>query len=321
MRRFFKHFSLLSCIIVLSCKLQGQISSPIGGLAGGPMRMGFGARGIAIGNALTAVTDGKLDAYYNPAVLPFVSSPTFNVSYCVLSLDRKLNFLSYSNRIKPSAGISLSLINSGVGNIDGRNYDGLHTQDYITSENSFMLSFALNPAPTFSVGITAKILYYSLLEDIKSTTASLDFGTLIFLPYNFTLGIVIQDIGAKYKWDTSKRYGLLGNITEDRFPLRKRIGLSWKQKGFPLLASGEFEYIGSSSFIRLGSEYEIINGLHLRGGIDQIAINSDVSAKPAIGFSFEKNFTTWAPSIQYAFVFEPYSPSGINVITISIVLK
>ena len=38
------------------------------GLAGAPMRMGFGARGMAMGNAMTAVTSGDVQSYYNPAL-------------------------------------------------------------------------------------------------------------------------------------------------------------------------------------------------------------------------------------------------------------
>lgn len=297
---------------------QQQSSSSIGGLAGAPMRMGFGARGIAMGNAMTAVINGDIQAYYNPAALPFESTPTAIAAYGVLSLDRGLNYLSYTQSLKPNAGISLSLINAGVGNIDGRDEDGVHTQTYSTSENSFMFSFGLQPVPKFSLGITLKVLYYNFVEGMKSTTAALDIGVLYLLTDEFTLGAVVQDINAKYTWDTSPLYGIDGNSGMERFPLRKRIGISWSPLKYSFLVSGEFEAIGSAEFFRIGSELEVYDGIHIRGGIDQIALNADMPAKPSVGISIQTKLSTWTPAFQYAYVFEPYSPSGIHILSFSL---
>jgi hypothetical protein len=297
---------------------QMQGSSSIGGLAGAPMRMGFGARGIAMGNAMTAVISGDVQSYYNPAAVPFESEPTAIASYGVLSLDRKLNYLSYTKSLKPNAGFSLSIINAGVGNIDGRDRDGMHTETFSTSENAFFLSFGIRPAASFSAGVTAKILYYSLFEGIKSTTAGIDIGVLYLLSQEVVLGIAVQDITAKYKWDTSKLYGQLGNSSSDYFPLRKRIGISWMPNDYPLIVSGEFESIGSALFARAGSEIEVFEGVHLRGGIDQIAMNADLPAKPSLGISLQTKVANWTPSFEYAYVFEPYSPSGIHILSLAL---
>jgi hypothetical protein len=297
---------------------QLQSSSSDAGLAGAPMRMGFGARGMSMGNAMTAVISGDLQSYYNPAVVPFQSEPTAVATYGILSFDRKLNFLSYTKSLHPNAGFSLSIINAGVGNIDGRDNDGIHTETYSTSENAFLLSFGIKPVSSFSFGITAKILYYYLFEGVKSTTASVDAGFIYLITDELTLGAVIQDINAKYKWDTSQLYGQLGNTSTELFPLRKRIGLSWMPKKYPLIVSGEFESIGSALFVRAGSELEVYEGVHVRGGIDQIAIKADLPAKPSLGISFQTKVASWTPTFQYAYIIEPYSPSGIHVLSLAL---
>ena len=300
-----KTYRYIIAIVFLSLNLwtitfsQLQSGSSIGGLAGAAMRMGFGARGIAMGNAMTAVISGDLQAYYNPALPPFGSVPTVVAAYSVLSLDRKLNYLSYTKSVKPNAGISLSIINAGVGNIDGRDRNGIHTETYSTSENAFALTFALRPDSRFTVGVTAKILYFVLFEGIKSsTTAAIDFGAIYLLSQEITLGAVVQDISAKYKWDTSPLYGIYGNSSVDYFPLRKRIGLSWAPIAYSLTLSGEFEAIGSATFIRVGSEVEMFDGIHLRGGIDQIALNADLPAKPALGLSVQTKLSSWIALIS-----------------------
>jgi hypothetical protein len=298
-----------------------QSSNSIGGLAGAPMRMGFGARGMAMGNAISAIISGDVQSYYNPALVPFESVPTIVAAYGLLSLDRRLNYLSYTKSFKPNAGLSLSIINAGVGNIDGRDRDGIHTETYSTSENAFMFTFGLKPHPRFALGVTAKVYYFLLFEGMKSTTAAVDLGALYLLSDEITIGGVIQDINGKYKWDTAQLYGKLGNSSIDKFPLRKRLGLSWTLSEYSLILSGEFEAIGSATFVRAGSEIELFSDFSLRGGIDQIALNTDIPAKPALGFSFQTELASWTPSFQYAYVFEPYSPGGIHIFSLSVRFK
>lgn len=309
---------LISCSMSINALSQLQSSSSDGGLAGAPIRMGFGARGIAMGNAMTAVISGDVQSYYNPALVPFESEPIVIAAYGALSLDRNLNFLSYTKSLKPNAGFSLSIINAGVGNIDGRDADGIHTETYSTSENDFMFSFGLKPTSEFAIGVTVEILYYSLFSGIKSTTAAVNVGTIYLLSQEFALGAVVQDIGAKYKWDTSQLYGELGNSSTDYYPLRKRIGLSWMPKNYPIILSGEFESIGSALYVRAGSEIEVYDGVHIRGGIDQIAMNADLPVKPSLGISLQTKVANWTPSFDYAYVFEPYSPSGIHILSLAL---
>ena len=40
-------------------------------------RIGFGARGIGFGNALSSITEGQLVSYYNPAITPFQENNSF----------------------------------------------------------------------------------------------------------------------------------------------------------------------------------------------------------------------------------------------------
>jgi hypothetical protein len=300
---------------------QSQNYSSVGSSAGAPFRMGFGARGIALGNALSAVRQGDLLGYYNPAVIPFQFEPTLVASYSILSLDRHLNFLSYTRSLKPNAGLSLSLINAGVGNIDGRNRDGLKTETLNTSENVFSLSFGLHPSANFSMGVSAKILYYLLYEDMKSTSVAIDFGMLYLLTQEVTLAAVVQDINAKYNWNSTNLYGLQGNDFSDKFPLRYRIGITYTPIWFRGLISGEYEYVGTDKILRFGSEIEVINSFFIRFGIDQIAFNSDLSPIPSFGFEFDVPISTWNTSFHYTYVIEPFSPSGFHIISFSLRFK
>jgi hypothetical protein len=321
MRQLIKQFVVI--IIVLNLvpvqDLHGSDgSSDIGGLAGAPFRLGFGARGIGMGNAMTSVTFDNVSSYYNPALLPYQSLPNMLLSYGNLSLDRKLNFASYTQHLNPDAGVSVGLINAGVSNIDGRDNDGQPTETYSTSENQFFFSFGLLPAKNISFGVTAKVLYYNLYSNVKSTTFGMDFGVLYSISSEFNLGIVMQDVLSKYKWDTSKLYGESGSSYVDNFPSRKRLGISYTSRELGLIASFEVELIGSARYARLGTELELFSGLQIRGGIDQISFARDVSSKPSVGFSVQTQVSSWNPRIDYAFVFEPYISAGMHYLTLSL---
>lgn len=321
MKIYFRYIILFVLFLLLRSGLtlaQLEDNSSSDHLPGAPFRMGFGARGMAMGNAMTSIIQGDIQAYYNPALVPFQSTPTGVAAYGVLSLDRRLNFLSYTQSLKPNAGLSLSIINSGVSDIDGRDRDGNHTDMLSTSENSFMFSFGLRPVPKFSFGVTIKVFYYNLFENMKSTTASFDLGTLYLLNDEITLAAVIQDINAKYKWDSSPLYGINGNSSIERFPLRKRIGISWSPVQYSGIVSGEFELIGSASFFRLGTEFKIYEGVNIRGGIDEIALNTNIPAKPSLGIALQRKISNWTPTFHYTYVFEPYSPSGIHILSFSL---
>src|ERR1041385_9240477 len=139
-------FSLLG---IVACA--GLSRAQIAGSAGSFARMGSGARGMGMGNAMTAVNFGDLQTYYNPALAAFSDSRTAGATFGLLSLDRYLNFVSYVQPIHPTAGISFGIINAGVRNIDGRDADGEKTGDLSTFENQFFLAFANRVADRLSL--------------------------------------------------------------------------------------------------------------------------------------------------------------------------
>ena len=166
-----------------------EINSKVGAFS----RMGFGARGIGMGNAMSAVTTGNLVSYYNPALPPFQEYNSFQSGYSFLSLDRSLNFLSFTRKFdfyskvnsqdkepRATAGLSFGIINSGVSGIDGRDNNGLQTGELSTSENQVFLGVSNKFSKKLSLGIAVKFYYYKLYEEITTNGIGLDIGALEF---------------------------------------------------------------------------------------------------------------------------------------------
>ena len=297
-------------------------------------RIGFGARGIGMGNVMSSITEGQLVSYYNPAITPFQESNSFQAGYSFLSLDRSLNFLSFTRKFdfysskdtvaetrKPrtTAGLSIGIINSGVGEIDGRDNNGLPTGELSTSENQFFIGLAARVSEKFSLGVSVKFFYYKLYEEITTNSLGFDIGALYRVNDNFNVSLVIADINSKYKWDTSPIYEQEGIISEDKFPNLRKIGVSYRNKQLGLLGAIEFENSDvKSNILRAGVEYNIYDQLYIRGGLDQLNLNNtDWPVRPSLGFSYFKAFSSFVVGVDYAFQIEQYSSSDRHVVSVN----
>jgi hypothetical protein len=302
--------------------------------AGAFSRIGFGARGKALGNSISAVTNGDIDIYYNPALSVFQKGNSLHTAYSFLSMDRTLNFISFTRRfelgksldssvtkrIRPTAGLSFGIINSGVANIEERDNQGFQTGNLSVSENQFFLNLALKLSKKISVGFNAKFYYAKLYKDMTSTTLGFDFGMLYSVNDNLNLALVIKDLNSKYKWDSAKIYGLDGITKEEKFPQLNKLGASYFFREFNLLISGEFESSSlGTKVLKLGGEYYIFDGLTIRAGLDYLNINNfDVPLRPAFGFEYSYLLGSFLFGFNYAYNFEPYSEFDQHIIGINL---
>jgi hypothetical protein len=327
-----KIFSIV-CVFAASVAAQSQVSD-ISSMPGAFSRMGFGARGMGMGNAMSAVTDGNLVSYYNPALVPFQEGNSFQTSYSILSLDRSLNFLSFTRKFnigkkenpdgttspRSVTGISIGLINAGVSKIDGRDNEGRATGDLSTSENQFFIALATRFSEKLSIGVSFKFYHYSLYQDISASSIGFDLGAIYLINPSLSVSLMIADINAKYQWDTGNLYGTSGMTTTNKFPLLKKIGVAYKFDDPKLITSLELESSnGQTNFLRGGAEYNIYHDLYLRAGFDKYNLsNKDFPVRPSFGFSYFYLLNKIKFGIDYAFVVEPYSANDSHIVGINI---
>ena len=292
----------------------------LGGTAGAFSRLGFGARGMGMGNAQTAVTTGDLVSYYNPAAMPFSQYRHVSASYSFLTLDRSLNFLSYSQPLK-QAGISAGIINSGVSEIDGRDSDGEPTGPLKTGENQVFLGFSILFKPGFALGLNVKYYINHLYTDATATKIGLDLGLLVPINESLTLGATVRDLNSEYIWDTSKLYSDQRGRVTDKFPKLYTIGAAYKLIDSLVLIALDVEASDRKTLVaRVGAEVPLLPELTLRAGVDRIDLKEKGNGvRPAFGFTARKSFGAWIPALNYGFILEPFTSSGIHIISLSTV--
>lgn len=311
-------------------------------------RMGFGARGVAMGNALTADAMGDGSPYYNPALAPFASGQNLEASAALLSLDRELQFLQFATPIQPSAGVAVGLIHAGVSNIDGRDNSGYHTRTYSTDEFAFFLAFGTHLSDRIAAGVGLQLFRSDLIDELEPVhSIGIDVGVTAAVTDRFRVALAVDDLLARYSWDTSDLYGAAGRSTSDRFPVRLRLGasyllldgrmqvlaeyesrfsdLEYRQRGVELVGATPRETAISRRAVvydagmRFGAEYRMMNVLTVRGGIDRLGgVVSGTS--PAAGFMIEQPVGPLAVRGEYAFMLEPHDTGAIHLITLRIFL-
>ena len=317
---FTSSFRTAAVLLCTAATLASTAVAQIGGEPGAFSRLGFGARGMAMGNAMSAVATGDVVSYYNPALAPAATYRTATASFGILSLDRSLNFVSFTLPLRPKAGISIGLINAGVSNIDGRDSDGKQTGALRTSENQVFLGFGVRASEDLQLGIGLKLLYYHLYTDIASTTVGIDAGALYRAGNGVTLALTLRDINSRYKWDTSTLFGQSGQTTEDKFPMLVTAAASYMLPDSIGLIAVEIERSSSSTLIaRAGAEVPLVPEFTIRAGIDRVDLDERGNGvRPSFGFTARTTIGSWTPAVHYALVLEPFSPSPLHMISLAV---
>tara|TARA_B100001996_G_scaffold382969_1_gene376563 strand:+ start:2190 stop:3143 length:954 start_codon:yes stop_codon:yes gene_type:complete len=242
------------------------------GFSGGFLRMGMTSRSQGMGGGFTADIDPGFAVFHNPAWAAFLIKREVGFTYSNMTLDRRVAATSIAFPLPPTAGLGLSVINSGVTNIQGRTSAGEKTEIMQTGEYAFMVTFAIRVLPWLSFGSNIKILRNELpitLEDqLTGSGIGFDIGFLIKTGESNTIGIMVQDMSSNYQWNTNDVFSM-GSPYKDEFPTIYKIGSRAEFDG--LLLVGDIGIITDHDtymgFLpRVGLEYALQDQYKIRGG-------------------------------------------------------
>lgn len=299
-----------------------------------------------MGNGLVADLSGGASAHYNPALAPFVDQQRLNGTVALMSLGRQLQFLEFATPLDPGAGVSAGIMHAGVSGIDGRDASGYHTKDYSTDEFAFFLIFGKRLGERVSAGVAFQIFRADLFDELKATNSiGIDVGLSARITDALTVGATVEDLLARYTWETSSLLGEGGKTTRDNFPTRIRIGAAYSLmegraqivgeyesaftsreyrkyevravNGSPVVLSTSERLVRFDSRFRLGGEYLLTDAFGLRLGIDQIG-DDLAGIKPAAGFLISHPLGGLDFAAEYAFVVEPYAVGSLHFVTLSV---
>ena len=333
---------LISALILFIC-ISESIYAQNGGFAGASSRIGYGPRGLSMANAFTATTSEGIYPYYNPALsAEVIGFKQFDLAVSSMAFDRVFQTVGGNFRLPPNAGISFGIIRTGVKNIDERSLSGYPLGEFNTSEYQLFSAFGVQFNSKFNAGISFKLSYANYHEDLSpSTSVGVDLGILYKLNKSLNFGFTIQDMFANYTWNSNDLY----NTAQSRnvvntFPTRFKWALSYQNNTFTLASEFEVQsYISevtrkeifiegnsgttiletideistSSGIFRVGGSWKAHERFALRGGYRITDTTNSGSGSLTAGFSVNLPFDMLSPSIDYAFVMEPYNVANMHV--------
>lgn len=311
----------------------GGASEPAYGQDGGVgtfSRMGFDARGIAMGNALVASSTADVSPYYNSALLPTTSQQRVSGSAALLAFDRELQSIEFTSPLGPTAGVGVRLLHAGVSNIDGRDADGRHTSTLSTDEFAVSISFGNRFADRLSVGGGITVYQSDVVPETSPVeTIGLDFGMAYQVTSQLKVAGAVHDLLAAYDWDTGD---LGGNSRTDEFPLRIRLGGSYMLLDDRLHLLGELESrstnrerLGQRTSVRtnqirgrIGAEYQLLDLLSVRAGADRLGQGGIGGVRPGAGFGVRQQIGELGMRLSYGIALEPHVRTVINMGTLEL---
>ncbi len=332
-----KHMFRFALLTLFLLEPSALIFAQDGGYAGSFQRMGFGARGMAMGNAMTAVHTEGIYGHYNPALVADTTHSNRNqvdIATAVMEFDRNLHMAGVHFHLPPKAGLGLQLINASVNGIDGRTSSGYHTEMLSTNEYQLHTQFAIRFHPSVWAGIGLKLTMADYHPDIRRPVSfGGDLGLKVTTGKRFTIGFTVQDLLSAYQWNASGLFGdELQRVTNQKFPIRIKSGIAYNVNK-ELLFACEFEYrINPADFqltdarrynskhVRLGTRYSIHERLSLRGGFRFIDLRYKKTPTLSAGFSVHLPFDRFSPSIDYAFIQEPNRIANLHVFALRLLI-
>jgi outer membrane protein OmpA-like peptidoglycan-associated protein len=269
-------------LILASTSLAQNFADPF-------LRMGVGARAMAMGTAQTAAASDATAAYWNPAALPWLCKFEVSLMYsAAMEYDRNHNYVAASMRADRIGTFALSWLNSGITGIGQYDNTGVKTGDINVSNNAFQLSYARALAKGFGFGLSAKYLQ----EDLANNDGyGFDAG-LMFKPYDeLQFGFMVHDLAAKHG--------------KDDVPFEARLGAGVRPWKAVLLTADIAKVQDEDATLNVGGAYDFDISdnvdFYAAAGMQNLVQTDQLNRGFTAGFGF--GFKNW--DIQYAYVTEP----------------
>jgi hypothetical protein len=274
--------------------------------------MGVGARAVGMGESCVAAADDVYATYWNPAGLSYVETSQFGFMHNEWFVGIRYEFLGYVQPIGDSGALAATVSyvdmgwldrTDGMGNSIDANGNPTSPND---SEAQFRpydvllgLSFGKRLNNVISVGVNAKFLREKI-DTEKAQAFAADLGGLFSFPESgLILGVNVQNLGTKIKFD------------EEPFslPLNVNFGAAYRLiDGALTLAADADLPVDNDPNIGLGLEYNIMGIVNLRTGYRYTVKEGGNDLGTASGLRAGVGIQISDYKFDYAFV--PYGELG-----------
>lgn len=323
----FNYIIVLIIILGLTTQMQAQLFSgttKVGTTSAQFLKIGAGARAIALGGAYSALGDDIYSIYWNPAGLALSKNQSEIVfNHANWLADMTYDFAAASLNLGDAGNVGVSFTSFGVPEDKVRTFanpegDGRY---WDATSMAIGLTYSKSLTDRFSVGINGKYISESIWNS-SATSFAFDIGTLYRTPFNdllisaaiFNFGSAMQLNGRDLQFnddpndniDTGPN-NIPSSYDTDAFslPMMFRFGLAMDvidSRYIRLSASADAVHPNDNSeYVNVGAEFAYDELLFLRGGYRQLFMNNSeggLTLGAGLKYRFTDNFGVF---INYAY--------------------
>ncbi len=271
-----------------SSSLDEETITRVGTTAAQFLKLGAGARAIALGGAYVAEASDMSSVYWNPAGFARLTGSHLQLSNTQYLADINYNFAAFGTSMAPfgSMGLSLLIVDSGDMPVRTELQPEGTGEQFNTLSFALQLTYARNLSEQFSIGANVKMVQERIWHSTASSIA-FDIGTLFTTPFqSLRLGASMSNIGPKMRIDgrdilfsedpspntTGTAEIVNAQYRTDGFsmPLIFRVGLAWDAVDTGthriVLTSDAAHPNDNAEYINAGAEYMFRDLIAFRAG-------------------------------------------------------
>ena len=262
------------------------------------LKMGVGARPLAMGGAFSALPDDANAVNWNPGALGVIQKQGVTASYNSLFQDQSQGFVGYVRPLAEEKGTFAAGVNYlTVGKIEKRAGDTEDADSTFSNQNFAVIgSYGRSGlAEGLSVGGSLKFIR-TTLDTFHGNAVAVDFGGLYKTKIeNLTFGGSMQNLGT--------------NVGSDPLPLMFKGGAAYRVLSQKLVLASDIDWLAQDKrlYWDLGTEFWANKNLAARAGY-QFGRGADQLGSRLVGFAF--GLGVWLEQFRMDYAFVPFGNLG-----------
>ena len=274
------------------------------------LKLGVGARAVALGGAHTALAGDPSTINYNPSGTEFLKGKQFLAGYHNYVLDVQSGFIAITGPVKNYGHGGAFIEYMNFGEFSRTDVNGVIDESNPTfSGGDFLigLNFSRHFHPAVAGGINVKLMT-EFADGYSSEAIAVDLGVMYSLPDSLTkVGLSVFNLGGVLSGFSSNS----DNSYKEKLPRQLRFGVSHAPRELPFIVALDAVLPNDNDiYFNFGAEFIKIEPLFLRAGYSTFGENYKTgSSSDGFGgtsFGFGLDWKTY--QISYAFM--PYLDLG-----------
>ena len=221
--------AVLTLVFVSQPVVCSDIHSKAGTTGYGFLKIGAGARAVAMGSAFAGVTNDIHSSYWNPAGLAWIDGKRATATYLNYLLDIQSGYIGYAQPFRDIGVFGITIQYMNFGDFDKTNTTGETIGSFGASDVALGLSYGRLLTDKMSVGATVYPLIRESIDEYSASAVAFTLGLQYHLPLEagLTVGAALQHLGTTLSGFT--------NDYKDDVPLNIKIGGGLNLAHLPLL--------------------------------------------------------------------------------------